>query len=97
MRKILCGLDQLEQQLATFGVLEIDRQTLLTAIVLFHRQIRRLGLATIGNSQRPIRIALHFFDLDHFGAEVGQHGARSRNEDVLRELNHAHTFEHCIA
>ncbi len=38
--------------------------------------------------------ALRVFDLDHFGAEIGQHHAGERSGDHRSQLDHPDALEH---
>lgn len=46
-KKNVDALDQLEQQLPPFLIFEVDANTLLSSIVLFHSQVGGFGLPSI--------------------------------------------------
>ena len=72
--------EELEQRVATRRVLEVEHHRSLRAVAVGeHRAVRRLRPAV-----PPERVALRGLDLDHVGAEVGEHHPRVRARPCRR-------------
>ncbi len=85
------GAHHPQQDRAAFGTLQIERDPALAAV---HHQERR-GNAVDTRLAVAARIvaARQLLDLDHVGAQVGEHDAARRPRHDLRELQHAHAGE----
>ena len=85
--------DQPLEQLAIAGLLEVADDAALVAVVGL--EMRRIEAALVG----AIRIAAGTFDLDHVGAEIGEHhaGAGTGDERALLDDPHAAQHRHFIA
>jgi hypothetical protein len=80
--------DELEQDRSAGVRAQVELDAALAAVV--GDEIRTVLLAAKG----PERIAaLRMLDLDHVGAEVGQHHARERSRDHGAQLDDAHALE----
>src|SRR5206468_8473358 len=93
----LPGLDQLEEDLAACGTLEVERDGKLVAVDALEITAERpqpiLGM------ERPdlaCPVALQRLDLDHRGALVGEHHGAERAGQHLGEIDDAQPFE-CAA
>ena len=76
---------------ARFGT-QVELDTALSAIVC--DEVR----AVLPAPEAPERIALRGFDLDHLGAEIGQHQAREWRRNHRTKLDDAYAFQnirHC--
>ena len=76
------------KDLLAFGGLEIQRNTLLAAVV---SPERRLIAAEVPGPERIA--ALGVLDFDHFRAEIGEQRAREWPSDEVRDLEHHDSVE----
>ena len=72
---------------ARFGA-QVELNAALAAVVC--DEVR----AVLPAPETPERVALRGFDLDHVGAEIGQHQPRERCRDHRAELDDAHACQH---
>ena len=80
------GRDQLQHDLAARGRLQIDREAFLVAVV--GRKEARAGRRQVARV-----VAVERLDLDHFGAEIGEHQAAGRPHHHVHEFDDAHAVE----
>jgi hypothetical protein len=84
--------NQFEKRLAPFIRFQVERDALLAAVVLLHREVGRAYFAPIADDERAIGISDAWcFDLDDLGALVGQQHTGTWHEHVLRQLKNANT------
>ena len=80
--------DELEQDLAPRVGAQVELHALLAAVE--GDEVRAVGVAT----EVAERVAAGRFDLEHVGAEIGEHHAGERRGDDRAQFEHAHAFEH---
>ena len=77
---------KLARNIGAFRQMEVDRDALLVAVE--HRK------ETGPRAEQAARtVAVDRFDLDHFGAHVGEHHAARRSHDHVREFDDAESRE----
>ena len=82
---------QVVDDLQAFGALQIHGDGPLVAV---HRAVvGGLGLADANAPVARVIAALGVLDLDHLGAEIGQHHAAHRARKHPRQIEHAHAFQ----
>src|SRR5205823_13667880 len=77
-------LDELQRDLDTARVLEVEREAALAALAAEER--------ATGHAHA---VAAHRLDLDDVGAEVADHHRAERAREVLAEVDQAHSLE-CV-
>jgi hypothetical protein len=79
--------------LARLGLLEIEREALLVAVVRLEVEVQ-LGLLARDRDDPTARVAAFLvLELDHLGAEVAEHRARHRTLLPDGPVDHAQAFE----
>ncbi|MNV72575.1 hypothetical protein D3C71_1656760 [compost metagenome] len=82
---------QIVDDLQAFGRLQVHGDGPLVAV---HRAVvGGLGLADAHAPVARVVAALGVLDLDHLGAEIGQHHAAHRAGKHPRQIKHAHAFQ----
>src|SRR5260370_32040510 len=93
-------LGQSVDDLARFSLAQVERDTLLVAIVGLEVEIVTGGRGCGGAADRKdvtARVALlPLLDLDYFGAQVGQHRRRPRALLPYRPVDDPDTFKRCV-
>ncbi len=88
-------LDQTAGNLLALRALQIDDGAALVAVEQQEKEAVDIRIVAVPQPARPVA-ALRVLDLDHIGAEPGQHLGAGRARLVVREIDDANAFE-CLA
>ena len=87
-------VEELIEQRAAFGSLQVDRDRALAAIRQRHRQIDPAAVSADPlRREAAVRVAFNALDAHDVGTPVGEQRTGDRHEDPLRQLHHAHAVE----
>src|SRR5208283_212822 len=84
---------QFEEQRATLGIAQIERQTALVAVDCGVQKADPAALARQKRADPPSDLALDRLDLDDVGAKVREQASAHRTRPTGRRLEHTNTLE----